>query len=653
MIDRSTWHWSISGIRSTSLLLGPTSRAGQSAKPEKILRAALDVALGPNLDPIDYPLLAEIRILKSSIARGKETLLNVTAYIDRPSAKSGVGCLDTCRSDTAVKAWRAAFYLLPLQNISLLHNLKLKVNEAYSGDLSKWNLHLIVLTFEELPTLPTLKIQQGSRHFTRIPLWSRSKSVSYGIMDMEMDLPHGPRRHSSMVRRSNGCWTCRLRHKKCNEKHPVCDACTTLHITCYYAQDKPEWMDGGVRQEEMAERLKREIKEKSHRRGERKVHISGNHVSVAKITTGDQPTATPSVHSATGRFPEASNIGLQYEADCTLTSKDARESIVFRQPDTILVMFYIEHLLPYLFLFYCPSLLQGGRAWILEMMINNPVVRQATLCQSSYFFSLARGTAKRDGVWEKVLRQTRDAFGMLRQSLQVIDDSGITEHLPGAVQIMTSIIQIQRFEISILSFNNCQAHLNAALALFRRILDSSGTVEPARRTSSFDAVMSRLGPPSRIVPVQCSLIPSAEQAAFRFSSSILILDDIIASTVLQEQPRLYEYHHSLLRDIDGTDPPINLEAVVGCQTWALLQIGEIAVLDAWKQRCKRAGNLDVMELVNRATAIKDSLEARLTRLEIDPIIVLSENNSLLDVLTADYCQQSKTTANQSSLVTRV
>ncbi|RFU31058.1 hypothetical protein B7463_g5270, partial [Scytalidium lignicola] len=400
-------------------------------------------------------------------------------------------------------------------------------------------------------------------------------------------------------------------------------------------------MDGGVRQEEMAERLKREIKEKSHRRGERKVHISGNHVSAAEATT------------ATGQFPEASSIGLQYEADCTLTSKDARESIVFGQPNTILVMFYIEHLLPYLFPFYCPSLLQGGRAWILEIMINSPVVQQATLCQSSYFFSLARGTANRDGVWEKVLRQTRDAFGMLRQSLQVIDGSGITKHLHDAVRIMTSIIQVQRFEISILSFNNCQAHLNAALALFRRILDSSGTVEPAGRTSSFNAVMSRLGPPSRIVPVQCALIPSAEQAAFRFSSSILILDDIIASTVLQEQPRLYEYHRSLLGDIDGTDPPINLEAVVGCQTWALLQIGEIAVLDAWKQRCKRAGNLDVMELVNRAKAIKDSLEAHLTRLEIDPIITLKENSSLLDVLTADYCQQSKTTASQSSLVTRV
>ncbi|KAF4614329.1 hypothetical protein G7Y89_g15407 [Cudoniella acicularis] len=139
----------------------------------------------------------------------------------------------------------------------------------------------------------------------------------------------------------------------------------------------------------------------------------------------------------------------------------------------------------------------------------------------------------------------------------------------------------------------------------------------------------------------------------RFSSTLLILDEIIASTVLQEQPRLYEYHRSLLGNIDGTDPPVNLGTAIGCQNWALLQIGEIAVLDAWKQRCKRAGNLNVMELVHRATAIKDLLEAHLTRLEADPVIIPKEGSSLLDVFTADYCQQSKTPASQSSLVTRV
>ncbi|KAK9236435.1 fungal-specific transcription factor domain-containing protein [Lipomyces kononenkoae] len=301
--------------------------------------------------------------------------------------------------------------------------------------------------------------------------------------------------------------------------------------------------------------------------------------------------ATQDIHNdGVEPYPEASTI--QRGADCPLTSK---ESVAFGWSDSILLMFYLEHLLPFLFPFYRPSLLQGGRAWILEMMISSPVVRRATLCQSSYFFCLARGTANRDVVWETVLTQTRDAFGVLRQAMEVIDGSGITEHLHGAVRIMAGIMQVQRFEIA--------------------LLDSPGAVEPTGPSSSFNAVISGLGPSSCILPAHCVQVPSAEQAAFRFSSALLIFDDVIASTVLQEQPRLYEYHRSLLGNIDRTDPPINLEAALGCQNWALLQIGEIVVLDAWKRRGKRAGNLDVMQLVHRATAIKDSLESHLTRLE--------------------------------------
>ena len=427
-------------------------------------------------------------------------------------------------------------------------------------------------------------------------------------------------------------------------------------------------MDGGVRQEEMAEQFKREVKEKAHlRREERALNtsISGDRVPVTETTNGVLPQnlptglvtptydlfqTTPDIHKEP--CPETSTTLPQRGADCTLVSKGARENITFGRSDTILLMFYLEHLLPFLFPFYRPSLLQGGKAWLLEMMISSPVVRQATLCQSAYFFSLARGTSSgdSDGAWETVLTQTRDAFGVLRQSLQVIDSLGITDHLHGAVRIMASFIQVQRFEIAVLSFNNCQAHLNAALALFKHLLESHGAVGPC---SSFNAVMTRLGPTSWILPAQSVQVPSAEQAAFRFSSTLLILDDIIASTVLQEQPRLYEYHRDLLGTTDGTGPSIDLEAAVGCQNWALSQIGEIAVLDAWKQQCKRAGNLDVMELVRRAAAIKNLLEADLTRLETEPGIISTEGTSLLDVLNADYFQQSKTPASQSSLVTRV
>lgn len=471
---------------------------------------------------------------------------------------------------------------------------------------------------------------------------------------MDMDLLHSPRRHTSITRSFNGCWTCRLRRKKCDERHPVCDSCAALRVTCYYNRDKPEWMDGSTRQEEMAERLKREIKEKSNRRrGERATHISSGRVSVVEAPTGKHPTAGPDVRNTSEGSPDASAIWLQRGTDYTLTRKDACENIVLTQPDTILLMFYLEHLLPFLFPFYSPSFLQGGRAWILEMMISSPVVRQATLCQSSYFFSLARETANHNRVWEKVLKQTKDAFQMLRYSMETIHSSSIIEHLHDAVRIMTSIIQVQRFEIAILSFKNCHAHLNAAVALFKQLLNSVSTIELASPSLCFDAVISRLRPLSWNLPNQCIKIPSTEQAAFRFSSSILILDDIIASTVLQEHPRLFEYHRSLLSNIDGTDPQINLEMVVGCQNWVLIHIGEIAVLDAWKQQCKRASNLNVIELVNRATAIKESLEAHLMQLENNLIISPKEGSSLLDIFTADYFQQLKTPGSQSHLVTCV
>lgn len=478
---------------------------------------------------------------------------------------------------------------------------------------------------------------------------------------MDVELPRGSR-HSTPPKPFSGCWTCKLRRKKCNGNSPVCDACAALQITCYHDQAKPEWMDGASRQEAMAEWLKCKVKENAHRRrGERSVNISSDRISAAEAPTGEwivlpqRPSpmnlTTPKCAllkaAAVDPCPGTSTPLIRCEANCTLASKDSRESI--------LIMFYLESVLPFLFPFYQPSLLQGGRSWILEMMISSPVVRQATLCQSSYYFSLARGTADYDGAWEMVLAQTRDAFAVLSQSLHVIDGPGITEHMHGAVRIMVSIMQLQRFEVAVRSFNNCQAHLSAALALFRQLLDSGGTgaVGLACPSSSFDAVISRLGPSSWLLLGQNVQVPSAEQAAFRFSSALLILDDIIASTVLQEPPKLYEYHRSLLSSSDSTEPVINLGASVGCQNWALLRIGEIAALDAWKQRCKKAENLDIIQLVHRATSVKDSLEADLARLETNPVIIPQNNGSLLDVFTADYCQQSQTPASQGSLVTQV
>ncbi|KAL1961390.1 hypothetical protein VTO42DRAFT_118 [Malbranchea cinnamomea] len=58
-----------------------------------------------------------------------------------------------------------------------------------------------------------------------------------------------------MEKRSHdGCWTCRLRRKKCDEKEPICSPCLGLGLTCHRSRQKPVWMDGGAR--EKAERVR-------------------------------------------------------------------------------------------------------------------------------------------------------------------------------------------------------------------------------------------------------------------------------------------------------------------------------------------------------------------------------------------------------------
>ncbi|RSL62889.1 hypothetical protein CEP54_005488 [Fusarium duplospermum] len=435
------------------------------------------------------------------------------------------------------------------------------------------------------------------------------------------------------MKSSDGCWTCRLRRKKCDEIRPVCDTCSALNITCYFTEDKPEWMDGGPTQEEMAERLRKDAKDQAHRRRPVRERVPPQGLDGLKPL----PQRLPGGRSELTPQPRRGT-------DCILTAGNLN-TITFSRPDTFLLMFYLDNLLPFLFPFYSPSLLEGGRAWILEMMISSAVVRQATRCQSSYFFSLAQG---QEADWKTVLKQTRDAFSMLGKSLQIIQGPNIMDHVHGAVRILASIMQLQRYETSLLSFDNCQAHLNGAVALFKQLLDSSGQSDPRW---SFSTVISRLGPSSQIA--QRLKVPSAEQSAFHFSSALLLFDDIVASTVLQQKPKLYGYHQSLLDSVDKAGPAVDLETVVGCQNWVLVQMGEVATLDAWKQDCKRAGNLNVMEMVRIATAIKTSLETQLAGIEANRNERADEHQRQFNVLTGDDEQQSRRRATQSSLVTQV
>ncbi|CAH0045681.1 unnamed protein product [Clonostachys solani] len=439
---------------------------------------------------------------------------------------------------------------------------------------------------------------------------------------------------SRTARISHGCWTCRLRRKKCDEQHPVCDICAALCITCHYDDKKPEWMDGGAKQEEMMENLKREVKQKAPYRRVERPHVSGEKVfntGFGEWSTGPQNMMPEQTQNGTYNGTD-SHVSLSQGTGCGHLD---RSSLLDRS-DSILTTFYLQSVLPFLFPFYRPPIARGGTAWILELMIRSPVVRQATLCQGCFFFCLAQGTDSREVICDTVFSQVREAFQSLERAIQAMNGSDIVENPHGTVQIMVSIVQMLHFEVAALTFENCGAHLNAALALFCQLFVRPCNVEPVGLRANFNTFMGRLGPSSYIPPAEHILIPSAEQDAFYFSTALLLFDDIIASTTLQKRPRLYQYHHSLLESTEGRVPVINLDEVMGCQNTTILQIGEIAVLDEWKKERQNAGKLDMIELTSRATRIKNILEGQIVRLDGEPTEGCKPGGNLLDLLAPNY-----------------
>lgn len=56
-------------------------------------------------------------------------------------------------------------------------------------------------------------------------------------------------------RTKSGCWTCRLRRKKCNEGGPPCDNCEARGVHCHGYGPKPQWKDRGALEREEARKL--------------------------------------------------------------------------------------------------------------------------------------------------------------------------------------------------------------------------------------------------------------------------------------------------------------------------------------------------------------------------------------------------------------
>ncbi|KAK1979872.1 fungal-specific transcription factor domain-containing protein [Colletotrichum cereale] len=274
-------------------------------------------------------------------------------------------------------------------------------------------------------------------------------------------------------------------------------------------------------------------------------------------------------------------------------------------------MIYLDYVFPFLFPFYKPALLEGGRGWLLNVLNHNKALYHTALGLSSHFFGVVLTGAQvehapcRMKSVASLQHQLDLALRELRADMARINEGGVDDQLRQGCRVLESIVQLLIFDVTLAATDHWQMHLDAATVVFQQILP---------QPNHWDATMEHMAMPlfSGVRFPPGSHRPwSSDQAALRFFTASLLYFDIISATALERPPSLQPYHHHLLSPHkEGClelEPRLRLEEYFGCQSWVLQLIGEIAALDAWKKDARRAGSLSMTHLVSRAACLELAL----------------------------------------------
>ncbi|KAK3989997.1 transcriptional regulatory protein pro1 [Cladorrhinum sp. PSN332] len=468
----------------------------------------------------------------------------------------------------------------------------------------------------------------------------------------------------SKARSFVGCWTCRLRRKKCDEGRPLCNGCAALDIDCIYSETKPEWMDGGEKQREKGEWLKREVKRRANLRRERR-HMQGLEVKLESlgvageedgqgiITTAqqnEQPPEHTTDSSPCESLGESSAAAGHYtESPATQPSPPAGNDnntsavhepfgpeVSLEDQDAHLTMFYLDYVFPFQFPFYRPSFLDMGRGWLLVLLTKNKALFHIAMTMSSYFYGVILSNTQKTikghqtctaRNLELLQSQQQLALQCLQLELRDVVNKGVKGHLAEAGRVMASVVQLLTSEVAVANYGNWTMHLEAASELFDEMMKHHGTADNG--SSCFMMLLFQLG------SLPFSWTPKhhpwgSDQATLRFFTAQLVSFDTIAGVTLEQPPRLQRWHQHLLSELDEesmkqlpkedkehTIPHLNLEEFCGVQNWLITSITEISALSNWKKEMKKLSSLSISELVRRAQAIESHICAKIQELELE------------------------------------
>ncbi|KAI8625187.1 fungal-specific transcription factor domain-containing protein [Xylariaceae sp. FL1651] len=428
-----------------------------------------------------------------------------------------------------------------------------------------------------------------------------------------------------LLRSKQGCWTCRLRKKKCDETHPECLTCKSLSITCYGYGPKPDWMDSGELERAVVSDMKETIKYTS--RHKTNVHLSTRLKRAVRLApkvsdkiTKDSISSPESSHlqgtgtlwSDHGSSPSGASIVVNGQADTppAKNSHHLRASTPYSMSaqESILLMHFLDNVLSLQYPLYKPDILEGGRGWLLDLLLRTKPLYHAALALSSYH--------RRMIIFERTQHQCAVAATMqqekhlgiclaeVRQAMKSVNKF-VQENKPchnNETGTVTSIVQLVFFELFAGQGNAWQIHLQAAINMYDQAC-KNGINRFALGSESGNVLCHGLAPSTGDAAI------IQEVAISRFLGAVVPWLDIIASITTGNAPKLLSYHDDAIAPNSQT----KLEHVMGCRNWAMFQIGRIAALHTHRSRDKLPVQLSHTEIERLVNDISQEIECGLAR----------------------------------------
>lgn len=206
--------------------------------------------------------------------------------------------------------------------------------------------------------------------------------------------------------RSNtaGCWTCRMRHKKCDLEKPSCKECTERQVSCHGYGPKPVWMDGGPEERKERAQIKVTIN-KNFRRVKKLQHLARSREREGRALSELQPdeetrplASSPCPSQIQSLSPDNADAGFSIDSAPWSVAPVCDRSFEPRQEqspqhargiggidhqEAHLLMHYLDQVFPWQFPYHDSRSSLGNRGWLFLLVIKCGPLYHAILSLSS------------------------------------------------------------------------------------------------------------------------------------------------------------------------------------------------------------------------------------------------------------------------------